>query len=246
MKRLLTFLLSCGLVCSATAGFKVKLIKPKKQDQFQTRVAVEEVTFAADLLIEVKDQKEFFHKELAPSRVIAVRLAVFNKGTTEVVVPIDQLQLTDPEGREVTPVAPEAVAQAVLQGMIISSEPRETDPVSVTPTMRDPRMDPTDPRYDPRYGRYPPGTTGPWMRPGVDIILNPGGGGGDGNLSQIEQALVEKDFADKAHSMDPIIPSATRDKFLYFAVAEMPDGIGGFVLRLPPAKGIPREIVIEF
>ena len=49
---------------SAFAGFKVKLVKAKKAEQFQARTTVGSVTYAADLLLDGKDQKDFFYKEL--------------------------------------------------------------------------------------------------------------------------------------------------------------------------------------
>ena len=52
------------LATAVFAGFKVKNIKPKKPEQFQSRMAIGDVTFAADLLIEGKDQKEYFYKNL--------------------------------------------------------------------------------------------------------------------------------------------------------------------------------------
>ncbi len=282
MKRTLSFLMCFCLVCTAFAGFRVKLIKPKKPEQFQSRVTEGAVTYAADLVIEGKDQRDYFYKELTPSHVIAVRLAVFNRGRGEVVMPIERLQLIDPSDRAWAPLAPEAVSEAILKGLVVTTEARKNTQVQVAPQTRDPRLDPTDPRYDPRvdprdprydprvdpsdprydprldpsrpgydpndprYRRYPNGTYGPWARPGVDVILVPGGGGGSGDLSQAEKSLVEKDFADKAHSMEPVMPSSGRDKFLYFPVNELPKSTNGFRLRLPGGKGIAREIVLQF
>src|SRR5262249_40129948 len=85
----------------AFAGFKVKLVKPKKPEQFQARASSGAVTMAADLLLEGKDQKDYFFKELAPSNIVAVRLAVFNSGREEVVLPLDRLQLLGPDGSEI-------------------------------------------------------------------------------------------------------------------------------------------------
>ena len=134
---------------------------------------------------------------------------------------------------------------------------------SVDPRLdpNDPRNDPNDPRYrryppvgdprtdprtgdpnDPRYGRYP----GPYRRPGVDIILTPGGREQAGDLSQHEKALVQKDFADKSHSLEPVAALSGRDKFLFFAVGENPANVKGFTLRLPPSIGMPQEIVLKF
>ncbi len=277
MRKLLAVLLSLCMVSGAFAGFKVKLIRAKKPEQFQSRLAVGQVVFAADLVVDEKDQKTYFYKELAPAHVMAIRLAVFNQGTTGVVLPLAQLQLFDPSGKEVTPVAPDAVAEAVLRGLVVSQKVKEA-PVAVSTVNRDPRLDPTDPRYDPRvdpndprydpradptdprydprydprtgtggpgYQRYPNGTVGPWYRPGVDVVLNPGGGSG-GDLSQFERSLVEKDFFDKAHSLDPVLPTFVRDKFLYFVFEESLGSTRGFKLKLPKTKGMPEEIVLKF
>ena len=160
MRRLASLGIIVAMTGVASAGFKVKLIKPKKPEQFQTRASAKTVTYAADLLLDGKDQKDYFYKELTGSRLIAVRLAVFNGGRDDVLLPLDQLQLLGPDGKELALVAPDAVAQAVLQGMVVStSNPNRRGPVSVSP--RDPRYDPTDPRYDPndpraRDPRYDP------------------------------------------------------------------------------------------
>ncbi len=269
MNRIVVFLVSLSFACGAFAGFKVKLIKPKKAGEFQTRAISGDVTFAADLVLDRKTQNAYFYKELSPANVIAVRLGVFNAGGSEVVLPIDGLQLLDPSGRELAPVAPEAVAQALINGLVVKADARKSKPVEVAPQARDPRLDPTDPRYDPRLDpndprydprydptynpndprmrRYPNGTYGgPWGRPGVDVVLSPGGGSGSGDLSQHEKALVEKDFVDKAHSLDPVEARSARDKFLFFSIEGTPAVGMGFVLKLPPAKGIPREIILRF
>ncbi len=282
MKGTLSVFVCFCLACTAFAGFKVKLIKPKKPEQFQARVTDGAVTYAADLVIEGKDQKDYFYKELIPSHVVAVRLAVFNRGRIEVIMPLDRLQLIDPSGTELAPLAPEAVAEAILKGLIVRAETPKSAQVQVGPHTRAPQVDPTDPRYDPRldprdprydprldpndprydprydptrpgydpndprYRRYPNGPYGPWSRPGVDVVLAPGGGGGSGDLSQAEKSLAEKDFTDKAHSMEPVAPATGRDKFLYFPVKDLPKTIKGFKLRLPEGKGIAREIVLQF
>ena len=278
MKRALAICLCLSVGSIAFAGFRVKLVKPKKPEKFQVQQTVGKVTYAADLLFEGKHQNEFFYKDLTPAHVIAVRLAVFNQGESELVLPLDQVQLIDPSGKQVAPVAPEAVAQALLEGMVVTARAQDKSPVQVSPTMRDPRYDPTDPRYDPRADprndprydprndprtdptsprydpndprssrRYPNGTNGgPWGRPGVDIVLNPGGGGAAGDLSQFEKALVEKDFIDKAHSLDPVDASSTRDKFLYFSLPDIPERARGFKLLLPSARGPAPEIVLQF
>ena len=275
MNRALALLISFCLASSAFAGFKVKLVKPKKPEQFQSFLTVGDVTYAADLVIEEKVQKEYFYKELIPSHVIAVRLAIFNRGGDSVVLPLDRLQLTDASGKEVAPVSPEAVAQALLQGSVVTAKVDDKKPAQATPEQRDPRLDPTDPRYDPRLDpkdprydprvdpsdprydprydptdprnrRNPNGAYDPWYRPGIDVVLNPGGGQGGGDLSQFEKALVEKDFADKTHSPDPVDASSKRDKFLFFSILEKPVDGKGFVLRLPQVKGSGKDIVLKF
>jgi hypothetical protein len=266
MTRLLTIACLLALVPSVDAGYKVKLIKSKKAEQFQTRFSAAGVTWAADLLFDGGAQKDFFYKELTPSNVIAVRLAVFNNGSGELVLPVEGIQLTGPDGQALDPVAPEAVAAAVLQDKAIAprgSPDRENPPVAVVPTMTDPRTDPTDPRYDPRLdpnsprydptdpradpqGRstYPPGMG----RPGVGIVLDPrgGGSGGGGDLSRFERSLVEKDFSDKAHSTDPIDASMVRDRFLFFSVTAKPEGNRGYILKIPKGKGILEDVALKF
>lgn len=275
MKKVLTLVVGSLLIGSAFAEFRVKLIKPKKPEQFQMRITVDGVTYAADLVTSEKDQKEYFYKELTPARAVAVRLAIFNRSSQEVSLPLDRLQLLDASGREIVPVAPIALAQAVLQGMVITAEKRDKGVIGVEPRLdprldpNDPRNDPNDPRYrryppvvdprsdprttdpgydpnDPRYSRYPNGTYGPYIRPGVDIVLSPGIGGGGGDLSQHEKALVEKDFSDKSHSLEPISAMSMRDKFLFFAITEKPGDMKGFTLRLPPGKGMSQEVVLKF
>jgi hypothetical protein len=267
MKRaMLVLCVLCFSLC-AFAGFKAKSIRPKKPDQYQVQVTSAGVTFAADLLMDGKNQKEFFYKELTPSNIIAVRLAIFNNGKGEVILPVDRLQFLGPDGKEIPPLAPETVAEAVLQGMIVAADVKERkSPVAVAPNTRtgDPRTDRTDPRYDPRLDpsdpsydptdpsnrRYDnrPYSNDPWSRPGVDVIMNPGGGGGGsrGDLSQFEKQLAEKDFSDKAHSVDPLVASMTRDRFLYFSMPGPSSSTKGYTLRVPPGKGIPQEVVIKF
>jgi len=263
MRKSLFLLALFGIAVSLFAGFKVKLVKSKKPEQFQTRVAANGVTFAADLLLAGKDQKEYFHKELTPSNVIAVRLAIFNGGSEEVTLPLAELELIGPDGKQAPVMDPDTVAQAVLQGLVVTTQAKEKDaPVKVTPNTRvgDPRMDKSDPRYDPRLDPTDPsydpndprnrgyGRNVPWIRPGVDVVLNPGGGrgGGTGDLSRFEKGLVEKDFRDKAHDADPILPSMTRDRFLYFSISDSPANAKGFTLRLPKSKGISQEIILKF
>jgi len=286
VRKTLALLAVLALATTAFAGFKPKLIKAKKAEQFETRAATAGATYAADLLLEAKDQKEYFYKDLTPSSVIALRLAVFNAGKGEILLPLDQLQLTGPDGQDIPLVPPETVAQAVVQGMVVSAKGRGKTPASVTPGARagDPRTDPRDPRYDPtldpndprydptgpRVGRdprydpsdprsrdprydpnYPSGypRTGGYGGYGVPgIILNPGGGGrgAGGDLTQFERTLVEKDFQDKAHAPEPILPSLTRDRFLFFSLQSAPSSHRGFTLRIPPSKGIPQEVVLKF
>jgi hypothetical protein len=262
----------CFAVSASFAGFKAKNVRAKKPEQYQTRVTASEVTFAADLLLEGKEQRDFFYKELTPSNVIAVRLAVFNNGKGEVVLPVEEIQLLGPSGKPLPLIAPETVAQAVLQGLDVTAEARSKEsPVRVAPNVRtvDPRTDRTDPRYDPRLDPNDPtyDPTDPRIRrsgdpryndpryggygypqPGVDVIVNPrgGGGGSGGDISQFERQLVEKDFSDKAHSADPIDGMMVRDRFLYFSMSDRPLTDKGFVLRLPKGKGISEEVVLKF
>src|SRR5688572_21323566 len=191
MRKTIALIGIMGFVIPALAGFKVKLVKQKKPEQFQVNTLAAGVTYAADLLLQGKDQRDYFYKELSPSNVICVRLTVVNGGTQEVVLPLEQMELMGPDGNPVPPVAPEAVAQAVLQGLVVSTQVRENRPVSVTPGVRsgDPRTDPSDPRYDPsldpndprydpndprarrtgdpRYDRNGTYGGGPWGTPGV-------------------------------------------------------------------------------
>jgi hypothetical protein len=76
--------------------------------------------------------------------------------------------------------------------------------------------------------------------------MSPGGGKGGGDLSQYETQLVEKDFSDKAHTAEPILPSLTRDKFLFFLLEKPPAALKGFTLDIPAGKGMPQEIVLKF
>jgi len=254
------FLGLIGLAAFAWAGFKVKLVEAKKPEKFQVHVTVDGVTFAADLLLDEKAQKKYFYKELCASDIIALRLAIFNQGGASVVLPLEELQLLGPDGKEIPIIDPLTVADAVLQGRVVSAGISRNPPVAVSPSMRtgDPRLDPSDPRYDPtldpsRPGYDPsdprnqqPGTYGgPWGRPGVDVVLNPGGGSRV-DLTVHEQALVRKDFQDKCHSVEPILNSLRRDKFLYFSMNPIPASGKGFQLRLPADRGISREITLNF
>lgn len=267
MKRTALQLLMLSIAVCGFASFKPKNIRPKKPEQYQVRATVAGVTYAADLLLEGKDQKEFFYKELTSSNVIAVRLAVFNNSKDDVVLP-DGIQLLGPAGKELPLVAPDIVAQAVLQGTEAAAQAKKKDsPVQVGPNVRagDPRTDRTDPRYDPRLDpndpsydptdprnrryndpRYDP-RYGGYGVPGV--IVSPrigGGGGGEAGVSQFEKQIIAKDFSDKAHSTDPIDGMMIRDRFLYFSMSDRPVTSRGFTLRLPKSKGIPEEVVLKF
>ncbi|HYK89207.1 MAG TPA: hypothetical protein VE398_10580 [Acidobacteriota bacterium] len=272
MKKAALLISMFCIAAFAVAGFKPKNIRPKKPEQYQARVSVGNVTYAADLLLEGKDQKDFFYKELTPAGVIAVRLAIFNNSNDEVVLP-DGVQLIGPAGKEVQPVAPQAVAQAVLGGFPVTAEVKEKEsPIKVGPNVRagdprtdradpryDPRLDPNDPSYDPtdprnrryndpRYNdpNYDP-RYGGYGRPGIIVSPRVGGGGRDSaGISQFEKQLVEKDFSDKAHSTDPVDGKMIRDRFLYFAMSDRPVTDKGFTLRIPKSKCIPEEIVLKF
>ena len=78
------------------------------------------------------------------------------------------------------------------------------------------------------------------------MILSPGGGGGGSELSQYENQLVEKDFRDKGHNGDPIVPPLNRDKFLFFLIDKPPASLKGFTLAIPAGKGMAQEIVLKF
>jgi len=249
VKRAVLLIASLSLAVTAFAGFKVKKIKAKKPERFQRTVTIAGVTYAADLLLDGKDQKDYFYKEITPSNFIAVRLAIFNDGKEEVVLPLNELQLLAPDGNETLLVAPETVAGVVLEegpGAARSEPTPRTVQVGAGSTP-DPRSDPSDSR---NRGQYPPVTTrgtypsgGVWGRPGV--ILNPGGGYGV-DLSQFERQLAEKDFVDKAHTSDPVLRSMRRDRFLYFSITTKPARTKGFTLRLPVSRGIPQEVVLKF
>jgi len=249
MKRPMAWLGMLMIALSAAGGFKAKTVRPKKPEKFQVRVVSSGVTFAADLLLDGKDQSEFFFKELSPSNVIAVRLAIFNGSNGEVVMPLDDIQLVDPEGKEVIPVEPEIVAHAVLQGFPVSSA-AEQPPVRVSTSGRvsrtdqsdpgyDPRLDPTNPNYDPTDPRN---TGYSRSRPDVLVILNPTGG----RYGEISGQLIERDFIDKAYSADPIPSSLTRDKFIYYGLEHRPSGTKGFELRLLKGKGISEPVILKF
>jgi len=264
MKRLAFLIPVLLLSAVGYAGFKAKTIKHKKPEQFQARATAADITYAADLLIQEKEQKEIFYKDLISSNIIAVRLAVYNGGKEEFNLSVETIRFFGPDGAEIPPLEPAVVAQAVVQGLVVAAEMKKKEaPVSVGASTRDPRYDPSDPRYDPSMDptdpRYDPNDPrnrrsrddpygGVYGRPSVDVILNPGGmgGGQGGDVSQYEKQLIEKDFDDKAHHSDTILPSFTRDRFLYFSVKEKPATGDGYTLRLAPAKGRPQEVLLQF
>jgi hypothetical protein len=251
MKRLIPWLGMLLIALNAAGGFKAKTVRPKKPERFQARAVSSGITFAADLLLDGKDQREFFFKELSSANVIAVRLAIFNGSNSEIVMPLDDIQLVGPDGKEIIPVEPEAVAHAVLHGFPVSSA-TEQAPVQVGSTTRtrssrtdrsdpgyDPRLDPTTPNYDPTDPRN---TGYSRSRPDVLVILNPTGG----KYGAISGQLIEKDFVNKAYSADPIPPSMMRDKFIYYGLENHAPGTKGFELRLLKGKGISEPVILRF
>lgn len=261
MKRTLFLVAVLGAAAAASAGFKVKRIEPKPPEKFQARATVAGVTFAADLLFDAGSQKKYFYKELITSGIVAVRLAVFNNGRGELSLPLGDVRLIAPDGREYAMVDPGMVAEAVLRGRSVVAGATKNPAAVVSPGMRtgDPRLDPSDPRYDPTLdpsrptydpndprNRYPGDPRyGGYGRPGVDVVLSPGGGT-DVDLTEHEQALVRKDFEDKAHPAEPLTPSLKRDRFLFFSTPEIIAGPKGFKLRIPPGKGIPEQVILTF
>jgi hypothetical protein len=183
MKKIALVPMILFLALTASGKFKAKNIKPKKAEQFQSRAALSGVTYAADLLIKEKDQKKYFQQELTTSNLIAVRLAVFNNGKDEVILPLNELRLVSPDGEAIPPASPETVAQAVLGGTTVDTREGSRLPqVGIASGGGiDPRTDPSDPRYDPRLDpnspqydpgdprnrdRYPPGSYPPGTTPG--------------------------------------------------------------------------------
>jgi hypothetical protein len=260
MKRLVIILAAICMATVSLAGFKAKNIKPKKPDKFQISATLSGVTFAADLVLSSKEQQEYFQKALTPGRIIAVRLAIFNNSRNEVLMPIEGIHLISPDGKELPLLAPEEVAKAVLRNPAPDSKSDEPPPVKVatgpkvvgsrtdkTNPNYDPRLDPTDPRYDPSDPRNT-GRTGtygsPRIVPGIDVILNPSVD--DGNKEEISAVLIEKDFVDKAYAADPVLPSMTRDRFLYFSIGNLPKGINGFELRLTQGRGVSQDVILIF
>src|SRR5512139_947219 len=114
MRKPVLFYLAVWVATASFAGFNAKVIKPKQPQKFQTRTTVSGITFAADLLLSEKEQTEFFAKALIPNKIIALRLAIFNDSPNEVLIPLDGIQLLGPDGKELPPISPEAVAQTVL------------------------------------------------------------------------------------------------------------------------------------
>jgi hypothetical protein len=274
MKKAALLLIIMSCAGTALGGFKAKQIKAKKPDQFQCSTTVSGVTYAADLLLEGKDQKKYFHDALIPSNLIAIRLAVFNDGKEEVVLPLNGLRLLNAEGVEFPHADPEAVVKAVLgeESINILEKPSGTmvgintgslpryDPNDPRYDPNDPRYDPNDPRYDPNDPRYdpndprnrrgyPPYNYPPGSYPSGGSLGRPGivlNPGGSGDSSENERKLVAVDFRNKAHTSDPIISTLRRDRFLYFAIPQGTATKEGIVLILPVSKGIPEEVVLKF
>ncbi|MBN1570928.1 MAG: hypothetical protein JXA73_24020 [Acidobacteria bacterium] len=270
MRKIIFFIVILCFAGIAIAGFKAKIVKPKEPERFESRVAVSGIGFAADLLLDGREQKEFFCRELVPHDVIAVRLAVFNDSTNELVLPLEEIRLTDPNGRDVPLVEAQAVAKAVIEGIkknskadqpkvAVSEKPyRRIPQAGGTDPTNDPRRDPTDPNYDPRLDPsnpnhdpncHPNSPCDKMSRrsrllpaPGVHVDVNPYGS----EFGTLSEKLIEKNSGDKAHSADPILPSTVRDKFLFFALPNRPAGVKGFELHLPQGNGIPQPITLKF
>jgi hypothetical protein len=260
-KRLITnLILMFFLTTVSFAGFKSKIIKSKPSEKFQISFTASGVTFAADLLLSDKEQKEYFSEALNQNNLIPVRLAVFNNSKDEVLIPLDGIQLICPGGKALKPLTLDAVVKHISRDSEASSKDG-APPVQVStgPKIKkdsrtdrtspnyDPRLDPTDPRYDPNDPRntgrnrtYDDGR----MTPGVDVVLNPSRGGG--NTDEITRRLIEKDLVDKAFIAEPIAPSFTRDRFLYFSIKDHPTGINGFELHLPQGNGVSQDVILIF
>jgi hypothetical protein len=244
-------ILFIGILClaaTAVAGFKAKVIKSQKPERFQAHAMISGVTFAADLLLDGKDQRDFFYRELTPCNIIPLRLAIFNDSAAEMQLRLDGIRLTGPDGKELLLTDPETVARAALQGFAVSSgiEPGPAQIVHTT-GVGNPRTDKTDPNYDPRLDPADPRNRGydrgyGTFRPGVGVVLNPAGG----KYNAISGQLIAKDFVDKAHSADPIPPSMVRDRFLYFVIDNRPASIKGFELRISQGSGIIRAVSLKF
>jgi hypothetical protein len=238
MRKAALFLIMLCCALTAFGEFKARQIKAKKPGQFQCRATVSGVTYAADLLLEGKDQEKYFHEALRPFNLIAVRLAVFNDGKEEVVLPLNDLRLLSAEGIEFTRLDPEAVAQVVLGENSINGPGKAGDSGVGIGRVSVPNYDPSNPR---NRGIHLP--RGPLEGP--DVVLNPGGGGGIDKIEN-ERKLAAVDFRNKAHTSDPIICTLSRDRFLYFSIPEESAIKEGIVLILPVGKGIPKEVILKF
>lgn len=244
MKKAALVLMILCCACTAFGEFKEKQIKAKKPGKFQVHITVSGVTYAADLVVDEKDQKKYFYDALTPSNIIAVRLAVFNQGKEEVVLPLDDLRLLSPEGVAFVRIDPESVGQAVLG---------EESPINVEEETGGTLIGvnsgaPNDPRYPGSYppGSYPPRTYPPSRRTGQpDVVLSPGGLGKDAKIRN-ERKMAAVDFHNKAHTSDPIVRTLSRDRFLYFSIPEDTVIPKETMLFLPVGKGIPQEVVLKF
>jgi hypothetical protein len=244
--RKIAFLIGIlSIAFSVVAGFKAKNVKPKRPEQYQVRTVVPGVTLAADLLLEGKEQGDFFFKELISCHLIAVRLAIFNNSGNEIVLPAAGIRLIDPSGSDLRLVSPREAAVAVLQGFPVRAEKNDNPPVQVSPARpTNPRLDRTSPNYDPRLDPADPSADSrrsSARAPGVDVVLNP-----DRGNTSISAQLIEKDFENKAYVEDPIAPSMTRDRFLYFSIGNLPANPKGFELHLPSGQGLPGPTILKF
>jgi len=97
MRKASLYVAMLFLAGSSFGGFKVKLVKPKKPEKYQVHTTIDGVTYAADILLTGKQHKQFFYKELDGSKVIVLRLAIFNRGKKEVVLPLNALRLLAPD-----------------------------------------------------------------------------------------------------------------------------------------------------
>lgn len=257
MRRLTPWIAMILLTTALFAGFKAKIIKPKKPEKFQTCLTTPEFTLAADLLLTDKEQKDFFPTPLNANNIVPLRLAIFNRSEKELQVPLEGVRLVAPDGKEFPIMAPEKVGEAVIEGIVVSPgssgrklvvAPNSRSPIDRTdpsydPSDRtdptyDPRLDPNSPQYDPKDLRNRPYAD----LPHVGIVFDPYGG----NNTEMTRQLIAKDFVDKSLSAEPIPPATTRDRFLYFGVGGHPSSIKGFELRLPKGNGFSEEVVLKF
>jgi len=251
-------LVTAFLLATALFGaFKAKAIKPKKPEKYQMSTTVSGVTVAADLLLTDAEQKEFFYQPLNHSGAVPLRLAIFNNSRNEVRIPLEGIRLIAPDGKQLSQVSPEEVAQAVLKGFPVDSNDAESPAlVAASPRVVNSTTDPSSPNYDPRldpsnpsYDPHDPRNQGrpvydkPRVVRGVDVVLNPSRGE---NHDGITESLIEKDFIDKAHSADPLLPSMKRDRFLYFSIAGRAMSAKGFELCLPEGEGFPGGVSLRF